>query len=69
MNSNSRENNGKWWFIEAKDGKSCGYMPGNDKEEACKNFGLDINQCRVKEVMKSPNGFIEVCYHEQKRLL
>ena len=65
----NKVNSNSWWFITAKDGSSIGYMSGQSKEEACENFGLEVEQCSVKRVIKTGKGFIEPDQFEQGKLL
>ena len=44
-------------------------MPGETKEEACKNFGLEVEQCSIKKVIKTDEGFVEPEQSEQGKLL
>ena len=60
--------NAEWFFIVARDGMSRGYMPAQNKEEACKNFGLKPEECSVKKVEWSGKEFVEINQSEQKRL-
>lgn len=43
-------------------------MPGEDKEEACEKFGLRLELCSVKRVMKTDKEFIELNQSEQGKL-
>ena len=65
----NKRNNEHWWLIVAKDNSRQGYWTGKPKEEACKNFGLEITQCSIKEVVWSGEEFIEFNQAEQIRLL
>lgn len=58
-----------WWSIIAKDGSCRGYMPGEDKEEACRRFGLEVEQCSISKTIRTENGFIEPNQSMQGKLL
>lgn len=65
----NRPNNECWFFIKAKDGSCAGYMSGKTKEEACERFGLKVQQCSIKEVIKTDKGFVWPNLAVQERLL
>lgn len=58
-----------WWLIIARDNSCQGYWPGKTKEEACKGFGLEVEQCSIKRVIKTDKGFVEPNQSEQGKLL
>lgn len=62
-------NNEKWFLIEVNDNSCTGYWPGKDKKDACLNFGLKVEECSIKEVIKTWKGFIELNQSEQGILL
>lgn len=58
-----------WWFIEAKDNSCRGYLPAQNKEEACEKFGLRAEECIIKKVAWSGEEFVEVDQAIQGTLL
>jgi len=44
-------------------------MPGETKEEACRKLRVKLEDCSVKEVEKTKNGFVEQDQYEQGKLL
>lgn len=65
----SRILDNSWFLIIAKDHSCQGYIPGETKEEACKNFGSEVEQCLIKKVIKTDKGFVEHNQSEQGKLL
>lgn len=62
-------NNGEKWFsIVARDGSAQGYFPGKTSKEACKKFGVKMEESSVKRVEWSGKEFIEAGHLEQGRL-
>lgn len=59
----------KWFSIEAKDDSCRGYIPAKDKKEACEKFGLKVEQCSIREVVWTDEGFIELDNAQQGKLL
>ena len=59
----------KWYLIVANNNSCQGYMPGETKEEACRKLRVKLEDCSVKEVEKTKNGFVEQDQYEQGKLL
>jgi len=65
----SQLKNEEWFSIVAKDNSCRGYIPAKAKEEACEKFGMRVEECSVKRVIKTDEGFVESDQYEQERLL
>lgn len=53
----------------AKDDSCMGYWPGGNEEEACKDFGLEMEQCFITKVIWTGEEFVEINQVIQPRLL
>lgn len=59
----------QWFLIIAKDNSCRGYIPAKGKEEACEKFGLKVEQCSIKRVIRTKEGFVEIDKVIQGKLL
>ena len=65
----SQAKNEGWFSIIAKDNSCRGYIPAETKEEACKKFGMRVEECSSKRVEWSGKEFVEPNQVKQEKLL